>query len=99
MMAQEYSTSVPGITEATRDHSMTMASLYLSQAPAAGHFVIGYEHFLEELNGFTPRISYASQLSMLTASDDTGNGKYGGKYLAFHSLHADIFPWFRARLY
>ncbi len=68
--------------------------LISSQAPAAGHFILGYEHFLGSNNNFTSRILFSSQFSALVASDDEGRGVYSEKFLAYHSIYADLLPWF-----
>lgn len=76
-----------------------------SEAPAAGHFSLGYQRDLprkssseaedgaDETNTFIPSMSYVSQMSALTATNDYGENLYGEKYMIFHNLHFDVAPW------
>ena len=89
----EYSVSVQEIIEANARPFYNDGILISSQTPATGHFVMGYEHFWEESNVFTPRLAYTAQFSLLSATDDNGSNRYGEKYLMYHSLYADILPW------
>lgn len=69
--------------------------LISADAAAAGHFAFNYSKELGSSgnNNFTANMNYASQLSVLSATDDVGEGRYGGKYLMFHMLRVQPAPW------
>ncbi|AHC16451.1 TonB-dependent receptor [Salinispira pacifica] len=64
-------------------------------APAAGHFSLNYgrQFGKPDSEGFSPGMNYASQLSILSATDDNGEGRYGGKYMMFHMLRVQAADW------
>jgi hypothetical protein len=64
------------------------------EAPAAGHFNFGYQRQLpvNTPGSFRPSMSYVSQLSAISATNDFGEDLFGQKYMIYHNLHFDVSP-------